>query len=211
MRLAFFWSGRSAFFDGGAHGTRTAFVRHHHSGGHMNTRSCVVVSLLIAGASLVAVGCGANKDVARTEPATVQTTASANAAPKVAGNVGISEDLATACKLDFSQIDRAPKFDFDQSDLSSADRAVLQQVATCVTTGPLKGRGLRLVGRADHRGEVEYNMALGEHRAGGARAYLAQLGVAGGKMVETSRGKLDATGTTEDAMRRDRRVDLSLQ
>ncbi len=178
----------------------------------MNTRSLVVSFVLVSGSSLAAVGCAANKDAARpSEPATVQTTAAATPPPKISGNVGVSDDLARACKLDFTQVDRAPKFDFDQSDLSSADRAVLQQVATCLTTGPMKGRGLRLVGRADRRGEVEYNMALGEHRAGGTRAYLAQLGVADGKMIETSRGKLDATATSEDGMRRDRRVDLSLQ
>ena len=42
---------------------------------------------------------------------------------------------------------------------------MLQQIATCVTTGPLRGKTLKLVGRADPRGEVEYNMGLGEHRA----------------------------------------------
>jgi peptidoglycan-associated lipoprotein len=169
--------------------------------------------LLLIGSALAAVGCAAHKDAARLEPANAQTIAVIDTprAAKVTGNVGVSDDLARAHKLDFVDVERTPKFDFDQSDLSSADRAVLQQVATCLTTGPLKGRRLRLIGRADRRGEVEYNMALGEHRAGGARSYLAQLGVAGAKMVETSRGKLDATGTTEDGMRRDRRVDLSLQ
>lgn len=49
-----------------------------------------------------------------------------------------------------------------------------------MTTGSLKGRSLRLVGRADPRGEVEYNFVLGESHAGniGARSdpSLGQLG-----------------------------------
>jgi peptidoglycan-associated lipoprotein len=169
-----------------------------------------VAFLLLTGPCLVPVGC-AGKDALRpVEPAVVQTTSAATA-PEVAGNVAVSDELARACKLDFGNPSRAPTFDFDDSDLSSADRAVLQQVASCLTTGPLRGRALLLIGHAERRGEIEYNMALGDHRAGGARAYLAQLGVGDKKMVETSRGKLDAIGTTDDGMRRDRRVDLVLQ
>jgi CheY-like chemotaxis protein len=76
----------------------------------------------------------------------------------------VSEDLARACNLQFGNVERAPKFDFDKTELTSEDRSVLQQIATCVTTGPLRGRTLKLVGRADPRGEVEYNMGLGERR-----------------------------------------------
>ncbi len=114
-----------------------------------------------------------------------------------------------ACNI--NSVDRAPKFDFDQSVLQQQDRGVLAQVAKCFTTGPLKGRSLKLIGRADPRGEVEYNFVLGEHRAGGVESYLAQLGVSGGKMIETSRGKLDANGADEAGWQRDRRVDLTLQ
>jgi len=73
-----------------------------------------------------------------------------------------------ACGIDLNNVERAPKFEFDRSDLVGQDRSVLDQIAKCVTTGPLRGRSLRLVGRADPRGEVEYNFALGEHRAGSA-------------------------------------------
>jgi peptidoglycan-associated lipoprotein len=87
----------------------------------------------------------------------------------------------------------------------------LQQIATCVTTGPLKGRALQLVGRADARGEAEYNMGLGEHRADAVRKYLGALGVPQTQLTETSRGKLDATGTDEAGYQRDRRVDVALR
>ena len=91
------------------------------------------------------------------------------------------------------------------------DRDVLAQIATCVTTGPLAGRSLTLVGRADPRGTVGYNMALGARRAHSAGAYLEQLGVGSSRVMETSRGELDATGTDERTWQIDRRVDVMLR
>jgi peptidoglycan-associated lipoprotein len=126
-------------------------------------------------------------------------------------SVSVSGDIVAACTIVVDNVDRAPKFDFDRSVLLLQDRDVLDQVAKCVTTGPLKGRSLKLVGRADPRGEVEYNFALGEHRSGSVAMYLEGLGVSKSKLVETSRGKLDASGTDESGWQRDRRVDLVLQ
>jgi peptidoglycan-associated lipoprotein len=122
--------------------------------------------------------------------------------------INLSAEIRAQCDIDDS--DRAPKFDFDSSQLAGNDRDVLAQVARCFTTGPLKGRGLELTGRADPRGEAEYNMDLGEARATSVRSYLGNLGVSLAKMGETSRGALDATGHDEPTWRKDRRVDLSL-
>ena len=126
-------------------------------------------------------------------------------------NVNVSEDLIALCKIQFGDASRAPKFDYDEAQLLPEDKDVLEQVAKCVTTGPLKGRRLGLVGRADPRGEAEYNMILGDHRADSVRDYLAKLGVAVNKIEQTSRGELDAEGTDEDTWRRDRRVDVTLK
>jgi len=116
-----------------------------------------------------------------------------------------------ACNVRFDNVDRAPKFDFADADLLPEDRTLLQQVAQCVTTGPLKHRSLRLAGRADPRGGLEYNMTLGDHRADTVRRYLGGLGVDTKRIAETSRGELDATGTDETGWRQDRRVDIALQ
>jgi len=126
-------------------------------------------------------------------------------------NVRVSEDIMKACKIHVDNVDRAPKFDYDDADLQAEDRDVLEQVAKCVTTGPLKGRHLSLVGRCDPRGEVEYNMVLGEYRAESVHDYLAKLGVDPQAMAKTSRGELDAEGKDDDGWRRDRRVDISLK
>jgi peptidoglycan-associated lipoprotein len=107
-------------------------------------------------------------------------------------------------------LEDAPRFDFDSSDLTEEEKIVLKQVAECLTTGPLRGRNVALVGRADPRGEPEYNMALGAYRAATVRSYLGSLGVEASRMKETSRGAMDATGTDEAGWRDDRRVDITL-
>lgn len=126
-------------------------------------------------------------------------------------NIVASDELLKACNIQLSSVDRAPKFDFDDADLLPEDRDVLEQIAKCITTGPLKGRALNLVGRCDPRGEVEYNMVLGDYRAESVYDYLARLGVEPAAMARTTRGDLDAEGKDEDGWQRDRRVDISLQ
>ncbi|WP_394835777.1 OmpA family protein [Pendulispora rubella] len=132
------------------------------------------------------------------------------AVPYKGPGVAVSGDLMAACNIVINKTESAPKFAYNDHDLQPEDRAVLDQVAKCVTTGPLKGRSLKLIGRADSRGEVEYNFALGSHRADTVAGYLSQLGVEKAKLVETSRGKLDATGTEESSWAQDRRVDIAL-
>src|SRR5580698_9028482 len=45
-------------------------------------------------------------------------------------DVALSSDIRKICKIE--DTDRTPKFDFDSSDLSGADREVLVQVARCM-------------------------------------------------------------------------------
>src|SRR5208282_1057507 len=106
--------------------------------------------------------------------------------------VSMSDELRRACGIE--DTGAAPKFDFDSALLSTTDRSELDQLAKCMTTGPLAGKNVELVGRADPRGEAEYNMNVGATRADAVKHYLAQLGVAGGRLVTTSRGALDAQG-----------------
>lgn len=126
-------------------------------------------------------------------------------------NVHVSDELKKACAIRWDAVERAPKFAYDDDALMPEDRAILAQLARCVTTGPLKGKKLELTGRADPRGETEYNMILGEHRAASVVEYLSLLGVEPGIMAKTSRGELDAEGTDEDGWARDRRVDIALE
>jgi peptidoglycan-associated lipoprotein len=180
----------------------------------MNLHRGLVSPALLTASLLAGAGCAHNEphpaDATTVEVQAVPVTAAVVVQPS-AGGVIVSRELATACGLDFNNVDSAPKFDFDQTLLSITDQNVLRQVATCVTTGSLAGRSLALVGRADPRGEGEYNMVLGANRASSAGNYLGMLGLGHDKVRETSRGKLDAVGTDEGGWSRDRRVDVLLQ
>jgi peptidoglycan-associated lipoprotein len=124
--------------------------------------------------------------------------------------VNVDDDIIKACNLKFENIEDAPKFDNDQEALTQGEKNVLEAIAKCLTTGPLKGRAVDLVGRADPRGETEYNMTLGAKRARSVHSFLGNLGVPADKLHDTSRGELDAKGTDEDGWRKDRRVDVRL-
>ena len=137
-------------------------------------------------------------------------TSSAVTPPPTAPNVGVSNDIAQQCKLRFANVKAAPKFGYDEEELAPADRDLLQQVANCLTLGPLKNARVDLVGRTDPRGTDEYNLALGNRRAYSVRTYLQRLGVPPDRLSPTTRGEIDATGADESGWQTDRRVDLEL-
>lgn len=120
----------------------------------------------------------------------------------------LSETIAKACNLPRSEA--TPHFGFDSTAISEEERVVLAAFAKCLA-GPLKGKGVLLVGRADLRGEPEYNMGLGGSRSDGVKRYLIDLGVADSNIKASSRGEIDATGTDEEGMARDRRVDIDVR
>ncbi|HEY8041723.1 MAG TPA: OmpA family protein [Polyangiaceae bacterium] len=123
-----------------------------------------------------------------------------------ASAVRISDEIVKACGIS------APDayFAFDSANVRKDDAAVLDQVVTCFTSGPLKGRTLKLVGHADPRGGSDYNMTLGQSRADAVGGYMIGKGMDKGKTESTSRGAMDATGTDEPTWARDRRVDVML-
>ena len=126
-------------------------------------------------------------------------------------NIGVSNELVDQCMVRLADAGKTPKFDYDTAELLKEDRDVLDTVGKCVMKdGPLAGRAIQLVGRADPRGTTEYNLALGDKRANTVSRYLVILGVAKNQISITSRGDIDATGRDESSWRNDRRVDLQL-
>ena len=121
-----------------------------------------------------------------------------------------SDEVMRRCELHFESEAEAPKFDFDSAGLQDGDRSVLDQVVSCLTTGPLAGRSVQLIGRADPRGPEDYNFVLGGKRAGAVGDYLEANGVGAAHVAEASRGKLDSKGTDEAGWQLDRRVDIEL-
>ena len=123
-----------------------------------------------------------------------------------ASAVRISDEIVKACGIN----EPDAYFAFDSANIRPDDSKVLQQVVTCFTGGPLKGRTLKLVGHADPRGDSDYNMTLGQSRADSVAGFMRAKGMDKGKTESTSRGAMDATGSDDPSWARDRRVDLML-
>jgi peptidoglycan-associated lipoprotein len=169
-------------------------------------------SLALSLVTLVSVGCTkkATTKVSTAAPPSPASTSDRAAAPSATPAVAVSDDLSRRCQLVFGDVGGAPKFDYNEDALQPMDRTALEQIATCLTTGPLKGHTVRLVGRADPRGTSEYNLGLGTRRANTVTDYLRRLGVEPTQLTVTTRGDLDATGRDEVGWREDRRVDVEL-
>jgi peptidoglycan-associated lipoprotein len=98
-------------------------------------------------------------------------------------------------------------FEFDQSFIRPADRATLQEAAQYLEANP--NAKLLAEGHCDWRGTTEYNMTLGDRRAGSVNAYLEQIGISSDRLETVSKGDLEAiTDATDEQMRMDRRADL---
>jgi peptidoglycan-associated lipoprotein len=130
--------------------------------------------------------------------------AAATSAP-VSSTVQIEDRIVAAC----GNIPMA-HFDFDSSRVRPDATVGLNALATCFESGPLKGHSMHLIGHTDPRGETEYNLGLGQRRAGSVLGYLADHGLPKEKAAAYSRGELDATGTDDSGWARDRRVDVVL-
>jgi outer membrane protein OmpA-like peptidoglycan-associated protein len=158
---------------------------------------------------LTVFACASQKTDARAPSADSAASASFDSAGDGETTVQISKTMRERCNLP-AEPQTAPSFAYDESKLRTRGKTVLDDVAKCLTTGPLKGEVITLIGRADARGTEEYNSSLGASRASAARDYLFQHGVPADQMRLLSRGELGARGTDEQTHALDRRVDLEL-
>jgi peptidoglycan-associated lipoprotein len=165
------------------------------------------ILLIAAVACSATVGCG-DEPKANTadDTSTIKTSA-----PKAAKG----DDGPSAVKIDDKIVKACgdlptAKFAFDSAEVSPEATNVLDALARCFITGPLKGKGMKLIGHADPRGETEYNLGLGQRRAGNISAFLAKKGVESAKMATSSKGEFEATGTDDEGWAKDRRVEILL-
>lgn len=181
-------------------------------------KTTTVLACLIACAGLAA-GCSKDKPKAKTTPTpptegtgtadTEKPAPDIKADTPVSPSLAVSADIASACNIKAPATPN-PTFEYDKDELTAEDRTVLDTLATCLSTGALKGKAVALIGRADPRGTEEYNMGLGSRRAHSVSQYLSRLGVPAAQLSVTTRGALDATGTDEAGWKQDRRVDIQL-
>ena len=82
---------------------------------------------------------------------------------------------------------QAIHFDFDASEILSADKPVLDRKAGVL--GANRPIRIRIEGNTDERGSDEYNLALGMRRAAAAKLYLTQRGIDASRIETVSYGE----------------------
>ena len=129
----------------------------------------------------------------------------ADTASPTAGSIQIDDRILKAC----GDLPTA-RFAFDSASIAGDAADLLGALARCFVTGPLAGAKLNLVGHADPRGGVAYNIALGQQRAGSVATFLSQKGVSEQRMGTVSKGAFDATGIDDSGWAMDRKVEVFL-
>lgn len=99
-------------------------------------------------------------------------------------------------------------FEYDSASLEGSARDQLGRLASCIRQRNVTA--IHLTGLTDPRGTEEYNLALGDRRAGAAEAFLKSLGVEA-RITHSSLGEEMASGEDEAGWSRDRRVDVKPQ
>jgi len=99
-------------------------------------------------------------------------------------------------------------FDYDSDMVPPGEGAKVDAVVQCLQQNP--GYGVIVEGNCDERGATEYNLALGEKRAGAVRAALIGLGIDGARIQTRSYGEDNpaAMGHDEASWRLNRRADF---
>lgn len=127
--------------------------------------------------------------------------------PLTISGVYLDAELVEACEINIP-----PKayFEFDSADLDLNSNQTLSEVATCLTTGPLSGRKVELVGHTDPRGTDAYNKELGRSRAESVREFLLSQGLPSTSLMTRSVGERDAETAEPSDWAYERRVDIRL-
>lgn len=96
----------------------------------------------------------------------------------------------------FEQAAQDIYFDYDKADLRPDSTQVLAKIAEVMKGHP--NWKVQIEGNCDSRGSTEYNLALGERRAGAARQQLIQDGVSQDALKTISYGKEKPVCTQEN-------------
>ncbi len=112
---------------------------------------------------------------------------SAARARAVADSIARAQAEAAAQAAMRATLTEAIHFDFDKSELRSADQAILDAKIPILRANP--GVTIQIAGNTDERGSTEYNLALGQRRAASAKRYLTDHGVPDANVETISYGE----------------------
>jgi len=99
-------------------------------------------------------------------------------------------------------------FDFNKYNIRPEDAAVLDEAAETLKSHP--NLSVNVNGYCDAIGSVRYNLKLSERRSNAVVKYLADHGIAEGRLSPHGYGKTDfvATNKTAEGRAQNRRVEL---
>lgn len=101
-------------------------------------------------------------------------------------------------------------FDFDSAALRSNAEQNLAEFAESMKD--FEDTKILIVGHTDSKGSADYNQQLSERRAESASEYLAQQGLASGRLLTSGKGESEpvATNETEAGRQQNRRVEVAI-
>ena len=164
----------------------------------MSKKSWLRVMALVCICGLFTVGCRTKK------PAT------GVAGPtEIGGDLPQTERIEDGVRLTDVKFDNV-LFDYDSFQIKPSETAKIEKLAEYLKANAR----IRLVaeGNCDERGSREYNMSLGEQRAGAVRAHLVGVGITPERIQTKSYGKEKPLnpGHNEQAWGENRRVEAAL-
>lgn len=130
-----------------------------------------------------------------------------------AGTSGAGERAVTSVAVDPNKVpdaaNRVVYFDYDSYAIRPEFQALIETNAKLVKAD--KSKKVAIEGHTDERGGREYNLALGQKRAEAVKRAMGLLGVPESQLEAVSFGKEKPAvmGSTEDAMAKNRRAEIS--
>ncbi len=160
------------------------------------TKKSLIVAVLILCIGLIMMGCPA-KTVVKEEPSVKKEEAKTEterakeqetkAKEQFDKSLVAKETPGIAGEVFESSLLKDIHFDFDRYNIRPADASILKENAALLNK--YTNVKIQIEGHCDERGTVEYNLALGERRATGAKNYLVSLGIAPARISTISYGK----------------------
>jgi hypothetical protein len=97
----------------------------------------------------------------------------------------VGPNVRAACRIE-NRV-REPKFDFNDVALSGNDREIAEQVASCFTAGPLKGRFVSVVAVSDRRGARDPGPTSAQQGVRAIKRYFTTAGVQADHITDEGR------------------------
>lgn len=180
-------------------------------------RQCVLLPILILGLAVLTLSCKKPMDAVPEppQPEPVKAPVGEEVEPSLEITESFpSEDVqkvpapepSTIRELNDSGVLATVYFAFDSYELDDRARLTLQRNARWLRDH--SSHAIRVEGHCDERGTIEYNLALGEHRASVVRDYMTSLGVGASRIRIVSYGEEEPidSGHSESAWAKNRRA-----